>query len=73
MKQLLNGINRQLGITETLNSEPEDLVKKIFQNEAGYTENETESIQVKVPIFKRGYQGIKNIFEDIMTEIFKIP
>ena len=47
MKQLLNGINRQLGITETLNCEPEDLVKKIFQSEAGNNmENETESIQV---------------------------
>ena len=41
IKQLLNGINRQLGITETLNSELEDLVKKNFQNEAGNTENET--------------------------------
>lgn len=35
IKKLLNGINSQLGITERLNSELEDLLKKIFQNEAG--------------------------------------
>lgn len=34
-KKSLNEINSQLGITETNNSELEDLVKKIFQNKVG--------------------------------------
>lgn len=44
IKKLLNGINSQLGITERLNMNFEDLLEENFPNEAGNKyRNETES------------------------------